>query len=215
MPISITCQECGKGLRAPDGLAGKKAKCPQCGTVIPVPSDVVDAEVMDLEPEQAVAPPSSDAKKKPCPMCGEMIQSSAVKCRFCGELLDDDLRQRTKGRTGSSPTDLKAIASFQKGIIFCILIYLGAVGAQFALPPQLRPIMGLGVLVLGVVSTVFVFRLAMRIYSTGVGIVLGILTLIPCIGLIVLLIVNSKATGILKENGITVGLLGANSSDIK
>ena len=34
----------------------------------------------------------------------------------------------------------------------------------------------------------------------------------PYIGLIVLLVVNGKATGILKQNGIKVGLLGANLS---
>jgi len=45
-------------------------------------------------------------------------------------------------------------------------------------------------------------------------VLLGILTLIPCIGLIVLLVVNGKATGILKQNGIKVGLLGANLSQI-
>jgi hypothetical protein len=59
-----------------------------------------------------------------------------------------------------------------------------------------------------------VFLLAIKVYSTGVGVLLGILTLVPCIGLIVLLIVNGKATGILKQNGIKVGLLGANLSQI-
>lgn len=48
----------------------------------------------------------------------------------------------------------------------------------------------------------------------GLGIVLGILTLIPCIGLIVLLVINGKATGVLRENGIGVGLLGANLSKL-
>ncbi len=220
MPISVTCQECGKGLKAPDALAGKKAKCPQCGAVVPIPVAVVDAELNDddLSSDEADAPAAPAAQKKPCPMCGEMIQASAAKCRFCGEILDADLRQREKGRTrglqNGSRDDLRAVATFQKGIIVCILVYLVAVGAQFGIPPQLRPILGLGLLVLGVVSTVFVFRLAMRIYSTGVGVLLGILTLVPCVGLIVLLIVNSKATGVLKENGIKVGLLGANLSDI-
>jgi hypothetical protein len=38
---------------------------------------------------------------------------------------------------------------------------------------------------------------------------LGILTLLPCIGLITLLVVNAKATAILKAGGLKVGLLGA------
>ena len=64
------------------------------------------------------------------------------------------------------------------------------------------------------VGMVFVFLLAIKVYSTGIGVLLGILALIPCIGLLVLLVVNIKATGILKKNGIKVGLLGANLSKI-
>ena len=107
------------------------------------------------------------------------------------------------------------MAKYQKGILVCILVYLIAVVCQFALPADfLRTIIGLGTLVVGLVGTVFVFLLAIKVYSTGVGVLLGVLTLVPCIGLIVLLVVNGKATGILKQNGIKVGLLGANLSQI-
>jgi hypothetical protein len=69
---------------------------------------------------------------------------------------------------------------------------------------------------LGVIVTaaVFVFMLAMAVYSTGPGVVLGILTLIPLIGLIPLLIVNGKATNILRAHKIKVGLMGANPNDV-
>ncbi len=110
--------------------------------------------------------------------------------------------------------DLRSIAKLQKGIIVCILIYLIAVIFQFALPPEIRWLVALGVLAVGIVGTVFVFMLAIKVYSTAVGVLLGLLTLIPCIGLIVLLVVNGKATGILKQNGMKVGLLGANLSEI-
>lgn len=53
--------------------------------------------------------------------------------------------------------------------------------------------------------------LATRVYGTGAGIVLGVLTLIPCLGLVILLLVNRKATDVLKQHGIGVGLLGARS----
>ena len=110
--------------------------------------------------------------------------------------------------------DLRTVAQYQKGIIVCILIYLIALVGQFAIPAQLRLMIALGVLALGLAGTVFVFLLAIKVYSTGVGVLLGILTLVPCIGLIVLLVVNGKATGILKQNGIKVGLLGANLSKL-
>ena len=110
--------------------------------------------------------------------------------------------------------DLRAVAKYQKGILVCILIYLIAVFCQFGVPPDYRPFFGIFVLGVGLVGTVFVFLLAMKVYSTAVGILLGILTLVPCLGLIVLLMVNQKATSILRQNGINVGLMGADSSQI-
>ncbi len=106
------------------------------------------------------------------------------------------------------------MAQYQKGILVCILIYLIAVIGQFAIPAELRPLVGLGALVDGLVGAVFVFLLAIKVYGIGVGVLLGILTLIPCIGLLVLLVVTDKATKILRQNGIKVGLLGANLSQI-
>ena len=110
--------------------------------------------------------------------------------------------------------DLRSVAQYQKGILVCILIYLLAVIFQFAVPAEMQMFVVLGTLVVGLVGTVFVFLLAIKIYSTGVGILLGLLTLLPCIGLIVLLVVNGKATNILRQNGIRVGLMGARLSEI-
>jgi hypothetical protein len=118
------------------------------------------------------------------------------------------------GVKSGSREDLRSVAKYQKGILVCILIYLIAMIGQFAVPAELGFIIGLGVLVVGLVGTVFVFLLAIKVYNTGVGVLLGILTLVPCIGLFVLLVVNGKATGVLKQNGIKVGLLGANLSQI-
>jgi len=118
------------------------------------------------------------------------------------------------GVNSGTREDLRSVAVYQKGILVCILIYLIAVIVQFALPVELQLFIALGVLALGITATVFVFLLATKVYSMGIGVLLGILTLIPCIGLIVLLIVNGKATGILKQNGIKVGLLGADLSQI-
>jgi hypothetical protein len=118
------------------------------------------------------------------------------------------------GINSGTREDLRNVAKYQKGILICILLYLIAVFGQFAIPSQFRLFLGLGVLALGVVGTVFVFLLATKVYSTAVGIVLGLLTFIPCIGLIALLVVNGKATSVLTQNGIKVGLMGADLSQI-
>ena len=118
--------------------------------------------------------------------------------------------------------ELRNVAKYQKGILFCILIQLLNIALQIVLVYGLNIEPGTGFrlvqnglsVVVGVASTIFVFLLAVNVYSKGVGIALGILTLTPCIGLIVLLIVNGKATSVLTRNGIKVGLLGAHRSQI-
>jgi DNA-directed RNA polymerase subunit RPC12/RpoP len=64
MPISVLCGACSAKLNAPDAAAGKKVKCPKCGSplVIPVPSN--DFEVVEDEP----APKPTTAKAKPKPV---------------------------------------------------------------------------------------------------------------------------------------------------
>jgi hypothetical protein len=109
---------------------------------------------------------------------------------------------------------LRNVARYQKGVLMCILIQILGVIVQLLLPPSLAMFSGIALIAIGIAATVFVFLLATNVYTTPLGIVLGILTLIPCIGLIVLLIVNSKATTVLRQNGIKVGLLGANLADV-
>jgi hypothetical protein len=46
-------------------------------------------------------------------------------------------------------------------------------------------------------------------------VLLGLLTFLPFIGLLVLLIVNAKATRTLRAGGLRVGLLGVNQSQFK
>jgi hypothetical protein len=110
--------------------------------------------------------------------------------------------------------DLRSVAKCQKGILVCILIYVVAVFMGSALPADVRLLLSLGLIIVGLVSAVLVFMLAIKVYPTGLGIVLGVLSLVPFIGFIVLLVVNGKATAILKQNGIKVGLLGANIAAI-
>lgn len=122
-----------------------------------------------------------------------------------------------RGIPGGRRRDLRDVAKYQKGILMCILAYLCAVILSPILgrtSPGMAPLIGLAVLAVMITATVFVFLLATRVYGTGLGILLGVLTLFPCLGLIVLLVINGKATSILRNNGVSVGLLGANLNRI-
>ena len=127
---------------------------------------------------------------------------------------DEDVRS-TRKRDRVDRSTLRSIALFQKAILICILVYLGAVVANIAVPQELRWIIGLFVgLPTELAAAVLVFLLAIKVYNPVVGVLLGFLTLIPCVGLIVLLIINGQATSVLRRHGISVGLLGARLSDI-
>lgn len=121
---------------------------------------------------------------------------------------------RVVGIVSGSREDLLKVAKYQKGILVCILVYILAVAGQFALPPQIRPLVGLGVLVVGLIAAIFTILLAIKTHGTGLGIILGVLCLVPILGLLILLLVNQKATTVLQLNGIKVGLLGADLSSL-
>ncbi|HEX5444000.1 MAG TPA: hypothetical protein VFW87_09240 [Pirellulales bacterium] len=105
--------------------------------------------------------------------------------------------------------DVRSVALYQKGILVCILLYICVIVGQYFVPPQLLLFLRLGVLPIALTGTVFVFLLATKVYGVGLGILLGVLALVPCFGLIILLVVNGRATHVLRQNGYRVGLLGA------
>ena len=125
-----------------------------------------------------------------------------------------DFERQAVGVLSCTRADLRSVAVYQKCILVCILINLSLIVGQLALPPEYRLLAAIPSVITSIVSTVFVFLLAIKVYSVVQGVIFGILAFVPCLGLIVLLIINSKATKILKDNGIKVGLLGANLSKI-
>jgi phage FluMu protein Com len=61
MPIEFRCESCSKLLRTPDESAGKKAKCPQCGTIVDVPAGAgaPTDDATSAEPSQPFSSPVS------------------------------------------------------------------------------------------------------------------------------------------------------------
>src|SRR5437762_3484488 len=125
MPIRVECPTCGTALKAPDELAGKPVRCPQCRTRFEVPEPIFEAEevappppppappvgegyALHEEPAPAQPPPQKPPEdRRPCPACGELIRTAAVKCRFCGKVLDPTLRRaRKKARGQDEDSDL-------------------------------------------------------------------------------------------------------------
>jgi hypothetical protein len=111
--------------------------------------------------------------------------------------------------------DLRTVALAQKDIIVCILLNISAVLCIFLLPREWLALVVAGVLVLFVAQMVSVVTLAIKVYNVGTGIIYGIGTIVPYIGLILLLVINNKATKVLRENGPHVGFFGADLSEFR
>lgn len=112
---------------------------------------------------------------------------------------------------------LRRVATFQRFVLYALLAnILGNIAAFFVPAGNLfLQLAFLTVLLMIVALTmVSIFTLANEVYNVGVGILCAILVIIPCIGLITLLVVNQKATSVLQANGVKVGLMGAKPSSI-
>jgi hypothetical protein len=101
---------------------------------------------------------------------------------------------------------IEQVASAQKLIIYSILAYFAAAAIRAALGP-VGLLVALGALLMGLVGT---YRLCSGLgFSMASRVVLMVLMFVPLVSLLVLLVLNAKATGKLRAAGYTVGLLGA------
>lgn len=101
--------------------------------------------------------------------------------------------------------DVRSVATYQKGVIVCVLLYPCAI---VCLPLNL--VLAVWTIVLiHLIGTALVFLLAIKVDGLGLGILLALLTLLPVIALPMLLVINGRATRVLRQNGYRVGLLGA------
>src|SRR4051794_20702506 len=115
------------------------------------------------------------------------------------------------------PVDLRTLAVRQRAAIFCLLAQVVLIAGQFALdyePDALRTFHTWSWLAITLVADAFTFMLALSVYRTPAGVVGGILTLVPCLGLFILPVIIVDAARILRQHGIRVGLTGASLRDI-
>lgn len=121
-----------------------------------------------------------------------------------------------------SPDALRALAWSQRWVIRCVvaqLVLWAGYGAAVALgaaraPDRLWFVPVVGSLVAGAFAALFAFLLVSQLHDGGLGVVVGVLALLPCFGVVVLLVVVRHATRELRENGIRVGPFGARAADL-
>jgi predicted RNA-binding Zn-ribbon protein involved in translation (DUF1610 family) len=229
---SSTCPGCGNKVTCPEPVYDAEVVEMELTPEKPKGFDPF-ADLDDDKPYGVAGTPpdaqSSDDNRRPCPMCGEMIVATAAKCRYCGEVFDETIRRSGKAKSGKGKKKalLRSIAQYQRYLLICILIQILAWIAYFISFVALKPdpnnlsgsafaVIGLFFLVLlvaGLAATVFAFMLTMKLSNVWVAILVLLLSLVPCAGLIALLVINGIATNRLRNNGISVGFFGADMSD--
>jgi hypothetical protein len=120
-----------------------------------------------------------------------------------------------------SADDLRRIVRYQRWLIAVVLAQLALWGGVIALTvlnrgrgPGMDFPMAL-TLILGAVGGIFVFLLSWELRGAFGAIAFGFATLVPCLGLLILTMVNGYATAELKKHGVKVGLFGASLDDIR
>lgn len=114
---------------------------------------------------------------------------------------------------------VRSVAKAQRLVNIAILLYLLLVFASFATPP-LDPNSMLPLFLLLVILSMLGFiifavaRMGYSMHGVGHAILYSVAMLIPCLGIILLLILNSRVTNFLTRNGVKVGIMGADPKTI-
>lgn len=78
MPIRVKCGGCGRGVKAPDSMAGKQAKCPGCGAALLIPKPVQSASMTTPAPQNPPAPSLPATTPAPPPPAADPVASTAA-----------------------------------------------------------------------------------------------------------------------------------------
>jgi DNA-directed RNA polymerase subunit RPC12/RpoP len=137
MSISFECSECGKTVRAPDELAGRKVRCPHCANVMVAPQA---EEQRDPPPERETrAWPGSAEREGPRePRSSQRDESVGERQRKAergsSRWGDDEDADRPR-RKGSKRTDISAPSGRTLNVLGVIAICLSGVAVLGAWIP--------------------------------------------------------------------------------
>jgi len=142
--IELRCI-CGRSFKAPDGFAGRRVKCPACGTRLPVPDGSPEGMDVLFEDDYGVEPPS----RRTCGACGTLVEEDAVVCTNCGMNFATGLGARTAdpsaGRAEEGGRGIqKAVVLVAAGILVLgaatfLLVRGGKAGRDAAEEPAPEP----------------------------------------------------------------------------
>jgi len=123
MAIEFQCPSCQQLFRTPEQAAGKKGKCPHCGSVFTIPATASPAGPAPAAsapaPMPAAAPAAAEASDKiefPCSQCGCPVRTPASmagkkgKCPSCGAVFQIPAAQPSPPAAASRASTARAPA---------------------------------------------------------------------------------------------------------
>jgi len=116
--------------------------------------------------------------------------------------------------TPSPCVDLRAIAIRQKAMLYCLLGEGLTLVLMAVMPREVYGLAYLAFWAFQIAAVTFFVMLAVALDRIVAGIILGLVGLVPFVGVLVTLSINGQATALLRWHGIKVGLMGARSSQI-
>ncbi len=86
--IRLVCSNCGKAVKAPASLLGRRLQCKSCGKRSElIHPDQYDTPKGDTEEFVPISEEDKQKSRRNCPFCGESILLMAIKCKHCGEFI--------------------------------------------------------------------------------------------------------------------------------
>ena len=132
MPISVVCPSCNGKLQAPDKLAGKKAKCPQCGELVQVTAPPPDW-VKTVEPDEVLTAP----RKRPPAACDDAAQADEVEAV-------NPYEKGSEARPPASPEPVVVVTESRTDAAGVLSLIFGILAVVFLLVGFFADLMGLG-----------------------------------------------------------------------
>ena len=127
----------------------------------------------------------------------------------------EDKQESVKQQKLAFQLDLKTIIKHQKGVVACLCVYLLFLIGPFLSPSEGKLFSVFMLMVVAVMAAAYAFPLETLLFNRSVAILLTLLTLLPGVGLLILLTVAHQTTKFLRSKGIHAGLFGANLSDVE
>lgn len=113
------------------------------------------------------------------------------------------------------------VAKYQRWVLLSVLANVVALTVLMlsffqviSMPPSAHVMFGYAGLAITTLMIVSAFQLSNQFYRDAIAVICALAMWLPGVSLIVLLIINQKATTYLKQQGIKVGLMGASRSQI-